>query len=164
MNANRIETPAGEPVILITRRFDAPRALVYRCYTDPAHMAHFWGPRNTKTVTRIDRVAPGGVWRTSWTYEGGAQYSYTSVYLEVVAPERIVFRDAPNEWPGGLDGLPPVEILTTIAMAEARGGTELTVIVRCNSIADRDEKVRLGFADMVSVGNDRLEDYLKTLG
>lgn len=162
MTENIVETPANEPVILITRRFDAPRTLVFRCYTDPVHMAHFWGPRDATTVSTID-LRPGGLWITRWQYANGGNFSYTSVYLEIVIPERIVYRDAPDGWSGGLEGLPPVTLHTTIALAEDGGRTHLTVTVRCNSIAERDENVRRGFAGMVSTGNDRLAEYLKTL-
>ena len=162
MNENIVETPADEPVILIRRRFDAPRRLVFRCYTDPVHMAHFWGPRDAKTTSILD-LRPGGVWVTCWTYENGGEYSYTSVYLEIRIPDLIVYRDAPDGWPGGLDGLPPVRLHSTIVLAEDEGRTNLTVTVRCPSLPERDDIVRRGFAGMVSVGNDRLEDYLKTL-
>jgi uncharacterized protein YndB with AHSA1/START domain len=126
-------------------------------------MVHFWGPRDAKTTTTISALAPGGVWVTRWTYERGGGWGYTSVYLELAEPERIVYRDAPDDWPGGLDGLPPMTIHSTIALAEDVGATKLTVIVRFNSIAERDENVRRGFAGMVGVGNDRLAEYLSTL-
>ncbi len=163
MNENIVETPADEPVIFIRRTFAAPRTLVWHCYTDPAHMAHFWGPREARTTTTISALEPGGVWVTNGVYEGGGTYGYTSVYLEIAAPKRIVYRDAPDGWPGGLEGLPPVTLHSTIALAEDGARTHLTVTVRCNSIAERDENVRRGFAGMVGVGNDRLAEYLATL-
>lgn len=157
-----VETPADDPVILIRRRFAAPRQLVFRCYTDPAHMAHFWGPRDAATRTTLD-LRVGGTWVTRWSYADGKSWGYTSVYLEIEPPERIVYRDAPDGWPGGLEGLPPATLHTTIALAEEGAGTQVTVTVRCNSLAERDENVRRGFAAMVSVGNDRLAEYLATL-
>ena len=30
--------------IAISRAFDAPRELVYRAFTDPDHLAEWWGP------------------------------------------------------------------------------------------------------------------------
>jgi uncharacterized protein YndB with AHSA1/START domain len=49
--------------IVMTRVFDAPRELVFRAYTDPRSIPHWWGPRGlTTTVDRMD-VTPGGVWR-----------------------------------------------------------------------------------------------------
>ena len=45
----------GERTLVITRVFDAPRALVFRAWTDPKHVARWWGPRGfTNPVCEID--------------------------------------------------------------------------------------------------------------
>lgn len=53
--------------ISISRVFDAPRALVYRAFTDPVHLAAWWGPiGNTLPRDQIEfDVRPGGYQR--WT-------------------------------------------------------------------------------------------------
>jgi uncharacterized protein YndB with AHSA1/START domain len=163
MSTSTVLTPAGEPVLIITRVFDAPRALVYKCYTEPVHMVHFWGPHGSTTpVCQVDLRA-GGLWRTVMRFADGSEYGYSSVYLEIVPPERIVYRDAPNDWKGGLEGLPPVEIHSTIAFGDESGKTKVTVTIRFNSLAERDENVKRGFAGMVVTSSDRLEQYLETL-
>jgi hypothetical protein len=80
-----------------------------------------------------------------------------------VRPERIHYRDAPGDWPGGLDGLPPAELVSTISLTENGDRTTVLAHVRAASVALRDETVARGFAGMVSMGNDRLEEYLPTL-
>lgn len=163
MSTSTVLTPTDAPVLVITRTFDAPRALVYKCYTDPVHTVHFWGPHGSTTpVCQVD-LRPGGVWRTVMRFADGSEYGYTSVYIEIAPPERLVWRDAPNDWEGGLDDLPPVQIHTTLALADDAGKTNVTVTVRFNSLAERDENVRRGFAGMVTQSNDRLEVYLETL-
>lgn len=162
LTQNIIETPADDPVIRIQRSFAAPRALIWRCYTEPAHMAHFWGPRNAKSRSRLE-LRRGGVWVTEWTYDTGGTFSYSSVYTEIAPPIRIAYRDAPDGWPGGLDGLPPATLVTTIELAEADNQTTVLVTVRCPTLAERDGIVQRGFALMVSTGNDRLAEYLPTL-
>lgn len=159
---NAVATPADDPVIVVTRAFDAPRALVYACYTDPKHLAHFWGPRDSATTARLD-LRPGGVWRIDWRYANGGAFGYTSVYLALLPPERIVYRDAPDGWQGGLDGLPPAQTHTTILLAENAGRTTVTVTVRFRTLAARDENMKRGFATMVCVGHDRLAEYLPTV-
>ena len=156
---NHIETPAGEPLLVVTRTFDAPRELVWECYTTPAHLAQFWGPRGTTTVARVD-LRVGGVWRVDWKFPDGSGYGYSSVFTEIAPPSRMVYRDAPDDWQGGLDGLPPVELVTTIEMTEAAGRTTVKVSVRFASLAVRDQSVERGFAGMVATGNDRLAEYL----
>jgi uncharacterized protein YndB with AHSA1/START domain len=136
--------------------------LVWKCYTEPQHLARFWGPREATTAATVD-LKVGGVWRTLWTYRNGQTYGYSSVYLEIVRPERIHYRDAPNEWAGGLDGLPPAELISTIGLTEREGRTTVLAHVQAASVALRDETVARGFTGMVSLGNDRLGEYLATL-
>jgi uncharacterized protein YndB with AHSA1/START domain len=160
---NVVETPANDPVIVITRSFDAPRVLLFKCYTQPEHMVHFWGPHGSTTpVCEID-LRVGGLWRTVMRFASGHEYGYTSVYLEITPPERLVWRDAPNDWEGGLEGLPPMQAHTTLALGDEGGKTKVTVTVRFNSIAERDENVKRGFAGMVTASNERLQDYLDAL-
>jgi uncharacterized protein YndB with AHSA1/START domain len=56
---------ADPPDLFITRVFDAPRALVYRAFTDPEQLAAWWGP--TGSVRPLDEmefdVRPGGFQR-----------------------------------------------------------------------------------------------------
>ena len=159
---NIVTAPPGENWFTIERSFEAPRRLVYRCYTEPQHMARFWGPRDSTATCRID-LRVGGVWRIDWKFADGSGFGYSSVYLEIVPNERLQYRDAPSDWVFGLDGLPPVELLSTIALSGDGATTTVTVKVVCISVAARDENVQRGFTGMVSVGHDRLAEYLATL-
>jgi uncharacterized protein YndB with AHSA1/START domain len=49
--------------LVLTRTFDAPRKLVFKAWTDPKHLARWWGPRGFKTEIHEMDVRPGGVWR-----------------------------------------------------------------------------------------------------
>lgn len=158
-----VSSPPGQAWFSIVRSFDAPVALVYRCYTTPEHMAHFWGPRgSTLTVCDID-LKVGGVWRVRWEFPDGRAWGYSSVYTAIEPKTRLDYRDAPYDWPGGFDGLPPVDLNSTIALAGDDRRTTVTVTVRCVSEAARDEYVRRGFAGMVDVGHERLTEYLATI-
>ena len=162
MDKNIVTVPPGEDYYTIARSFDAPRILVWKCYTEPRHLARFWGPREATTAATVD-LRVGGLWRTVWTYPNGQTYAYTSVYLELVRPERIHYRDAPGDWTGGLEGLPPAELTSTIGLTERDGRTTVLAHIQAASVALRDETVARGFSGMVSVGNGRLEEYLATL-
>lgn len=163
MFETQVDAPAGEKHFTITRQFAAPRRLVYRCYTSPEHMAHFWGPRGSSlTVCDID-LRVGGVWRVRWAFPDGRSWGYSSVYTDIVPDARLDYRDAPYEWTGGLEGLPAPEIVSTIALEGDDMLTTVIVTVRWTSIEARDAAVKQGFAGMVNVGHERLEDYLRTL-
>ncbi len=77
--------------IRATRHFDAPREVVFRMWTDPQHIAQWWGPRGfTNTIHEME-VRPGGVWRFVMHGPDGTDYQNKIVYQEVVAPERLVY-------------------------------------------------------------------------
>jgi len=80
----------------VTRVFDAPRELVFRCMIEPEHLTHFWGPVGVSTPIEnitID-ARPGGVFETVMVNDSdGAEYPSRGVYVEVVAPERLVWRE-----------------------------------------------------------------------
>jgi uncharacterized protein YndB with AHSA1/START domain len=63
MTATAQATPTATREVTLTRTYDAPRSLVFRMWTDPVHMAQWWGPKLfTNPVCELD-VRPGGkIW------------------------------------------------------------------------------------------------------
>jgi uncharacterized protein YndB with AHSA1/START domain len=74
-----------------SRLIDAPRERVFRAISDPAHLARWWGPKGfTSTFHEFD-LRPGGAWRFVMHGPDGVNYPNESVFVEVTAPERVVF-------------------------------------------------------------------------
>ena len=113
---------SGANHLAITRLIDAPRALVFKAWTDPAHLAKwFFLDALPTTHTEID-VRPGGKWVMNLRTPEGASITARRVYREIVEPERIVFYEKCDA--GGtiiLDGT------HTVTFKEAAGKTLLTV-------------------------------------
>jgi uncharacterized protein YndB with AHSA1/START domain len=148
--------------VVITRILDAPRHLVFKMFTDPQHLAQFWGaPGCTSPVCEMD-VRPGGVWRHVLRTPDGAEYPSTSVYLEVVQPERLVYQWAADNSPAYGDSPPPNHV-NTITFEDHGGKTKITLHTRLQSVADRDALLKTGFAGIVGQSLDRLTAYLKTI-
>ena len=83
--------PIADLQIVSTRVFDFPRDLVFRAWTEPVHLAHWWGPKGfTNSFHEFD-LRPGGNWRFAMHGPDGVDYKNHSVFVEIVAPERIVF-------------------------------------------------------------------------
>jgi len=127
--SNVSPNPAGLPMereIVITRVFDAPRELVFRAWTDPKHMARWWGPKGfTNRVEQMD-VRPGGVWRIIMCMPDGAEHPAQGVYQEIVPPERLVFtNDAVDK-----DGNVIIGGFTTVTFDDQNGKTKLTLQTR----------------------------------
>jgi uncharacterized protein YndB with AHSA1/START domain len=157
----RVLMPAGERQFQVIREFNAPRALVFDCYTQPKHMVHFWGPHGgTVPECRID-LRVGGVWRVVMRFANGSEYGYSSVYTNIEAPKRLDWRDAPDDWQFGLEGLPPAELVSSIELDDLGGNrTRMTTTVRFLTVEARDQAVRQGFIGMVTQGGERLVAYL----
>ena len=118
---------------VISRTFDAPRDLVYRCWSDPAYMQHWWGPKGyTAPVCKLD-LRPGGSMHYCLRSPEGHEMWGRFVYREVTAPLRLVFVDSFSNAEGGIVRHPmsptwPLELLSTITFEDAGlGKTKLTV-------------------------------------
>jgi uncharacterized protein YndB with AHSA1/START domain len=86
-------TPSDREIVM-TRVFDAPRALVFDAYTNPEHLPHWFGPRGwTLPVCEID-LRPGGPWRFVLRGPDGTEMGMRGVYQEIAPPERLVSRKA----------------------------------------------------------------------
>jgi len=90
------ETSTNLGEVTYTRVYDAPRELVFQCMTQPEHLTHFWGPIGVTTpignITIDPR--PGGVFETIMVNdENGEEYPMKAVFVEVVAPEKLVWSE-----------------------------------------------------------------------
>jgi uncharacterized protein YndB with AHSA1/START domain len=85
------EESTADRAFVHARWIDAPRERVFKAFSDPAHLARWWGPNGfTSTFDEFD-LRPGGAWRFVMHGPDGANYPNESVFVEVVEPERIVF-------------------------------------------------------------------------
>ena len=118
--------PTATREVTLTRVFDAPRELVFRMWTEPKHMAQWWGPHHfTNPVCEIDARA-GGKIRIDMRAPDGAVYPMTGTFREVKVPERLVFVAVAEDH----DGNPHLESLTTVTFEDEGGKTRLTVEAR----------------------------------
>jgi uncharacterized protein YndB with AHSA1/START domain len=109
-----------EQELVLTRVFDAPRELVFKVWTDPKHVARWWGPhRFTNPVCELD-LRPGGAILIHMRGPDGTVYPMTGVYQEIIRPERLVFTSSALD----SDGNPMFEILTTVTFTEENGKTK----------------------------------------
>ena len=142
--------------IVITRSFDAPRALVYEAWTNPKHTRRWMsGPDGwTMTVCEVD-LRPGGLSRFVWENADGQSMEMTGEYLEVVPPERFVSIKSFG------DDLPPMTI--THEFKEEAGKTTVSMTMRYPSKEARDAALQTGMDEGMEIGFQRLDALLTTL-
>jgi uncharacterized protein YndB with AHSA1/START domain len=149
-------TKSGDRDLVMTRVFDAPRALVYDAHTKP-DLVRQWllGPPGwTMPVCDMD-VRVGGTYRWVWRKEtDGSEMGMGGVYREVKAPERLVSTEKFDEawYPG--------EAWNTLVLVENNGRTTLTQTMRYESPAAREAVIKSGMEQGVAASYDRLEDVL----
>ncbi len=149
MNA---DTNGAERELVITRVFAAPRALVFKAWTEPERMAHWSGPRGFTLTSSTMDVRPGGAYRSCIRSPEGTDHRMRGVYREIVEPERLVFTFGWEE----PDGTPGREMLITVTLAEQDGKTRMTFHqARFDSVRDRDEH-----GDGWGSSFDLLDEYL----
>lgn len=150
---------SGDAVIVISRTFDAPRELVFQAFTEPKHLAQFWGPKITRVSDCAVDLRVGGAFRIEMRGPDGAVYPCTAVYREIVPPERIVYAaTTADDNPCGA-GLPPRSVVT-ITFAEEGGKTRLTIHAQLQSSADREAAIAGGYSAGWNDSLDRLAELL----
>ena len=155
MPATAETQPLADRELVITRILDAPPSLVFKLWTDPAHVTRWLGPRGF-TATHMERdLRPGGAWRACLRRdETGGELWQGGIYREVVEPERLVFTFA---WDGA-DGRRGHETLVTITFAEHAGKTTMTFRQAVFESVEQRDSHRGGWNSSF----DRLEEYAAT--
>jgi uncharacterized protein YndB with AHSA1/START domain len=130
---------------VISRVFDAPRELVWKCFTDPAHMKAWWGPKGaTVTQAKMD-LRPGGTFHYRMETAGGEMWG-KMVYREITPRDRIVFLNSFSDAAGGTTHHPmaptwPLEMLSIFTFEDEPGGkTRFTVRWSPHNASDDERK------------------------
>ena len=76
----------------LVRELNAPRELLYKCWTTPEHLVHWFVPKPHKVTHCELDVRPGGACSTTFEVEGKLMEN-NGVYLEVIPNEKLVFTD-----------------------------------------------------------------------
>jgi uncharacterized protein YndB with AHSA1/START domain len=130
--ASAVQTkPAlAEREVTIARLFDAPRALVFAAWTDPKHLAQWWGPQGfTNPVCQFEARVGGSI-RIHMRGPDGVVYPMKGEVREIVAPERLVFTGIALDDAGNhiLEGL------TVVTFGEEHGKTRMTMQTRAAAV------------------------------
>src|SRR3954452_10334837 len=102
-----------KPTIEYRRAFDAPRELVWKMLTSNEHLKHWYGPRSMTFVSSDMDARVGGRWRIVLRGPDGNEYSWSGVYRELRAPEKI-------EQTWSFEQIPGAETIESLTL-EAQG-------------------------------------------
>jgi len=149
-----VTTPSDREIML-TRMFDAPRSLVFDCYTKPKLLKRWLtGPDGWALASCDNDVRPGGAFHWVWRGPDGMEMAVSGVHREVVRPERIVRTELfDKDWTGG-------ETLASLVLTEQAGKTTVTTTVLYSSPEARDGALKSGMKEGVAASNNRLDALL----
>ena len=144
-----VTTPSDRQIV-VTRLFDAPRALVFEAWTKAEHVAHWWDPSGVPlAVCEID-LRPKGAFRwVNRAPDGGEGHSFTGDYREIAPPGRLVF--------SGESGF------CELVFTEEGQKTRLTMTIECATKKDRDALLQMRVDAGTAQTLENLAAYLRTI-
>lgn len=129
--ATLTDSPAMTREVVLTRRLAAPRALVFRALTDPAHLMRWWGPRGFTTPEADIDLKLGGALRIVMQAPDGQRFPMTGVIDELEPPERFAYRFEAHVTDAG----PALRGRNALVLIETDGHTDLTLTARAEGLA-----------------------------
>lgn len=156
--------------LVFTRVINAPRARVFKAFTDPSQLAKWWGPRGfTNPVSKVD-LKPGGAREIVMRAPDGREFPMKGFFREVVEDERLVIIDSvadhSPEWHAAVNAHRPSaegnipELLWTLTFEDQKGKTKITIHYHFALAEDRDALVTMGMTEGWSQSLDKLEELL----
>jgi uncharacterized protein YndB with AHSA1/START domain len=121
-------TPAFE----VSRTFAAPRALVWRAWTDQQALVGWFGPKGFTLSDATLDLRPGGFFHYKMTAPDGTAMWGRFGYREIVPETKLVWVNSFSDAAGGITKPPfagdwPAEILVTASFTEHAGHTTVTI-------------------------------------
>jgi uncharacterized protein YndB with AHSA1/START domain len=146
--------------LVLEREIDVPPALVWKVWTQPEHLKHWFVPKPwSVTDCEID-LRPGGIFRTTMRSPEGQEFPNVGCYLEIVPQQRLVFTDAL------LPGFRPSEkpfFTAILTLAPNGSGTRYTAIAIHRDEAGRKEHEDMGFEHGWGTVVTQMVDYIKAM-
>lgn len=116
------------PTYVLEREFDAPRALVWRTFTEPELLARWYGPGVETVVHRLD-VKVGGLWLNEMKWGDNSHYQRVE-YIEVTPPRQLAWLHSVSDADWNIIANPmmanwPKALLTTVTFEEESSKTRM---------------------------------------
>jgi uncharacterized protein YndB with AHSA1/START domain len=155
-STTRIWSEGGD--LMFERTFDAPRALVWRAFTDAELIPRWWGRHGTTTTVEELDVRPGGRWRFVSSSPGRDDIAFFGEFLAVDPPREyrwtFMFDVAGGEPMGGPE---------TYMFEEIEGRTTVRAVGHMGTPEVIDAALATGMVEGAIETWDRLEVLLPTL-
>lgn len=149
-----ITTPTDTQIV-ITRQFDAPRHLVFACYTQPALIRRWLNGAEGWVMTECAFEARvGGKYRYVWQAPSGYVMDMGGTVREIEPVERVITAETyEDDWTGG-------ETIVRLVLEEANQQTTLVNTITYSSREARDVALATPMAQGMEYGFTKLDTLL----
>lgn len=141
--------------LTLERTFNAPLQLVWKAWTQPEHIANWWGPKGMKTDVIEHNFVVGGSWKYAMTMPDGNAFIGEGVYSEIIEFEKIVTSANFRPMTEGVE--------LYVLLAEIGTKTKFTFKVIHTTEAYCKQQEKMGFYNGWSSTFDRLHQHLLQL-
>jgi len=148
----KVNAEDGKQEIVITREFELPLELLFKAYAEPELIEQWMGTKVLKLESRKH-----GSWQFETTDPKGNKHGFSGVIHEFIPNRKIIRTFEMANTPFGVQ----LEITDFEKLNE--DASKVTMHVIYESVAQRDEVLKLPFAQGINWAHNRLEELLKTL-
>jgi uncharacterized protein YndB with AHSA1/START domain len=163
---------SGKETFVINRTFDAPMDLMFKMWTDPKHFSRWIAPKGFETSFLQADIRSGGSSLCMMSDGSGMKMYSRAQYLEVVAPDRLVYTQQFCDEHGKVSRHPlaptwPETMLSRVVLsAESPDRTRVTITWETHGPTTAEElatfiKGRAGMTQGWTGSFDKLEEYLR---
>jgi uncharacterized protein YndB with AHSA1/START domain len=153
--------PADAADLEISRLVRAPRAKLWRAWTEPEQLKQWWCPKPWTTEVRAFELRPGGDFHTFMRGPDGGTSDNPGSFLDIAPQQRLVFTSMlTGGWRPATPWMPFTAIIT---MADEGDGTRYVARVMHPDQASRDKHEAMGFFDGWGTCIDQLEALASAL-
>lgn len=147
--------------LVISRVLRAPRAALWRAWSDPALLKEWWCPKPWTTEVLAFDLRPGGAFHTVMRGPEGGVSDNPGSFLEVVPQSRLVMTSMLTG--GWRPAKPWLGFTAIITMADEGTGSRYTATVMHPDDETRDQHEKLGFFDGWNTCITQLDDFALAL-
>jgi uncharacterized protein YndB with AHSA1/START domain len=152
-----VVTLPGDTTILIVREFAAPRALVWRAWTEPELIKRWWSGQRGETTRVESDFRVGGRWRQVMVANGGFEVAFHGEFREIVEHEKIVQTET-------FEAFPDAYSVNTVTFTDLDDGrTRVEMLIEHTEQAHRDMHVQSGMEGGLQEALDLLDEIAVTL-
>ena len=142
--------------VTISRMIDAPVDLVFRAWTEGAHLAKWYAPEGFGVAKAEADAKQGGVFSIVMQGPDGAEYPLWGTYTEFDRPTKLIM----SATAAGADGTPALDAVTTVTLVDHDGKTELTVHEKASALTPEAAPMLAGMEAGLLQSLRRLDDVV----